>query len=70
MKRDCIECGEPIAPKRLAAKPNALRCVVCQEATDLTPYEMFGSSRLAGVMAVKSEGDGDHHRVGGDSCAW
>lgn len=27
---DCIGCGEPIPPARLAARPLALRCVDCQ----------------------------------------
>ncbi|MEP7183203.1 MAG: TraR/DksA C4-type zinc finger protein [Betaproteobacteria bacterium] len=29
---DCIECGEPIAPARLAAYPTAPRCLACQAA--------------------------------------
>jgi RNA polymerase-binding protein DksA len=27
---DCIDCGDPIDKKRLAAKPQASRCVECQ----------------------------------------
>ena len=27
----CAECGEPIAPKRLLALPDARTCVACQE---------------------------------------
>ncbi len=28
----CIDCGQPIAEKRLMMYPNATRCLVCQEA--------------------------------------
>ncbi|HEX2978182.1 MAG TPA: TraR/DksA C4-type zinc finger protein [Candidatus Babeliales bacterium] len=27
----CIECGQPIAEKRLKSYPNASRCIICQE---------------------------------------
>lgn len=27
---ECIDCGEPIEPKRIQAKPDAVRCVACQ----------------------------------------
>jgi RNA polymerase-binding protein DksA len=27
----CIECGQPIAEKRLKSYPNATRCIICQE---------------------------------------
>ena len=27
---DCIDCGEPIPPKRRAAMPSAERCITCQ----------------------------------------
>jgi RNA polymerase-binding transcription factor DksA len=30
MKRDCVQCGEPIPQKRLEAKPNTYVCVECQ----------------------------------------
>lgn len=30
----CIECGEPIPEKRLAAEPKACRCTACQEEED------------------------------------
>lgn len=26
----CIDCGEEVGEKRLAAKPNAARCIYCQ----------------------------------------
>lgn len=26
----CIDCDEPVEPRRLAAKPNAARCIDCQ----------------------------------------
>jgi hypothetical protein len=32
MKRKCVHCGEDISAKRLAAVPNAIRCVPCVEA--------------------------------------
>ena len=28
---DCLECGEPIDPRRLEADPTALRCIDCAE---------------------------------------
>ena len=28
---ECVDCGEPIAPARLAAYPAAMRCFACQE---------------------------------------
>lgn len=31
LKGICKECGDPIEPARLKAKPNAVRCVLCQE---------------------------------------
>jgi DnaK suppressor protein len=31
---DCAECGQPIAPRRLAAIPWASNCIRCQEALD------------------------------------
>jgi DnaK suppressor protein len=31
----CVECEDPINPKRLAAVPWAAFCIVCQEAADL-----------------------------------
>ena len=30
----CLECEEPISPKRLKAIPWAERCIVCQEWAD------------------------------------
>lgn len=27
---ECIDCGEEIEPARLKAKPDAIRCIVCQ----------------------------------------
>ena len=32
--RSCYDCGEPISAKRLQAKPSAVRCTACQEATE------------------------------------
>lgn len=29
---ECIDCGQDIAPQRLAAQPTASRCVICQGA--------------------------------------
>ncbi|WP_363928338.1 TraR/DksA C4-type zinc finger protein [Thalassospira sp.] len=31
---DCVDCGEPIAPKRLAANPHACRCLDCQNSLE------------------------------------
>jgi DnaK suppressor protein len=30
----CLDCDEPIPPKRLAIRPAAARCVACQERQD------------------------------------
>lgn len=27
----CVDCGQPISPKRLKSFPNATRCISCQE---------------------------------------
>jgi hypothetical protein len=34
MNHDCRECGESISTKRLAAKPNAVRCTGCESKYD------------------------------------
>jgi RNA polymerase-binding protein DksA len=34
---ECVDCGEPIAPARLAAYPTATRCIECQEAHEARP---------------------------------
>lgn len=31
----CLDCGEPIPPARLAAVPDACRCVECQRAGEM-----------------------------------
>lgn len=56
MKRDCSVCDEPIPAKRLAARPEATRCIACQTVRDLTPYEALGNKI---VLAVGSELDGE-----------
>ena len=30
----CVDCQQPISPKRLSSYPNAARCVLCQEALE------------------------------------
>jgi RNA polymerase-binding transcription factor DksA len=30
----CLECGRPISPERLAARPSATRCIDCQRALE------------------------------------
>lgn len=30
----CIDCGQPIAEKRLKSYPNATRCLICQEGVE------------------------------------
>lgn len=30
----CVDCGNPIAEKRLLLYPNATRCITCQEAAE------------------------------------
>ena len=34
---ECADCGEPIAPARLAAYPTATRCIECQEGFEARP---------------------------------
>lgn len=34
----CIDCAEPISLKRLAAKPNAARCIDCQQLFELMDH--------------------------------
>jgi DnaK suppressor protein len=34
---ECADCGEPIAPARLAAYPTATRCIECQQAHEARP---------------------------------
>jgi phage/conjugal plasmid C-4 type zinc finger TraR family protein len=34
--RPCLDCGEPIDPRRLAAMPGCIRCVDCQDLADLS----------------------------------
>lgn len=36
----CVECDEPISPKRIAALPWAKYCIRCQEAIDRSAAEM------------------------------
>ncbi len=43
----CVDCGEAINPKRLAAIPRASYCVVCQKATErerAAPARWFDAS--------------------------
>ena len=40
----CIECEEPVSPKRLAAVPWAPRCIQCQSAADRAGHETAGES--------------------------
>lgn len=30
----CVDCQEPISPKRLSSYPNVARCLLCQEALE------------------------------------
>jgi len=34
---ECLDCGDRIAPARLAAYPTATRCIECQEAHEARP---------------------------------
>ena len=40
---DCAECGEQIAPKRLAAIPWASNCIRCQETLDRNTHRSAAS---------------------------
>jgi len=33
----CADCGDPIAPARLAAYPTATRCIECQQTWEARP---------------------------------
>jgi DnaK suppressor protein len=46
----CVECDEPISPKRIAAVPWASRCIRCQEAAEL---EGQAVSEPAGEVMVE-----------------
>jgi DnaK suppressor protein len=35
----CLECGQDIKPKRLAAAPWSSSCIICQEAADRGSYQ-------------------------------
>ena len=32
--RCCVDCGEPIPAERLAARPDAVRCIECKQAKE------------------------------------
>ena len=34
----CIDCSDPVSIKRLAAKPNAARCIDCQSLHELQDH--------------------------------
>ena len=70
MTRDCSNCGEEIAAKRLAAIPDAIRCLRCASRRDLSPIEKFGQAQLEKVMAIGGDSDNAQFRVGGDSSPW
>ncbi len=53
--RICLICGEPIAPKRLAAVPATRYCLLCQDAQDLDPCESLDPQLLAAAMAESSD---------------
>jgi len=36
ISRECEECGEQIASKRLTVQPNAMTCISCQEGLEKT----------------------------------
>lgn len=48
----CVECEENINPKRLAAIPWALTCIVCQEAMDRQQKASWSESELPLVRAA------------------
>jgi DnaK suppressor protein len=49
---NCMDCEEPINPKRLAAVPWALRCIKCQEAADSDGQETAESVRTSLARAA------------------
>jgi DnaK suppressor protein len=48
----CLQCEEPISPKRLAAVPWAPLCIGCQEAADRDQYEASESPASTLVRAA------------------
>lgn len=48
----CVECGEDINPKRLAAVPWAPLCIVCQDAADREQKTSFSDIDKSSVMTM------------------
>lgn len=46
----CLECGEPISSRRLAALPWAALCLACQEAADRKPGESALPRRISSIL--------------------
>lgn len=41
----CLDCDDPIDADRLAARPSAVRCIICQEAHERRLAQYPGASR-------------------------
>ena len=54
---NCQRCGDPIPAKRLAAVPDATKCVPCQRRYDLSPAEQLGTRVFQNAMAVTADVD-------------
>jgi hypothetical protein len=61
----CLDCEEPISPKRIAYLGKPLYCVSCAERHPVPVEEAVKG--IGSAIAVTSEMDGDQHRLGGDS---
>jgi len=48
---NCLDCEEPISPRRLAAVPWALRCIQCQELAEHKGQEEDDAGETAGDVA-------------------
>ena len=55
MERDCEECGDPIAPKRLELLPRTEFCVHCQE--ELERKGLFKKHKINVIAKTNGQGE-------------
>ena len=51
----CTECDEQIAPKRLAAKPDARLCTTCQQERDLAMAKAVNRAHSGGRESMRTK---------------
>ena len=59
----CIDCGEMIDPKRLAAAPWTAHCIVCQKATDCENAEPPRWFDTATFIAARASNNQQQHKA-------